>query len=103
MKPTHTLLQRSDQKRIVKVKRVRGALEAGETPLTEAEKDIIIECARELDVGEDAKMQEALISIAMKRGNDTVLTMRAINLFIQQFRGELYQHRKTKETEAELK
>jgi hypothetical protein len=32
------------------VKRVRSALEAGESPLTVAEKITIIECARALDV-----------------------------------------------------
>jgi hypothetical protein len=46
MEPIH-VLQRLNQKRLDKVKRVRGALEAGEFPVTKAEKDAIVECARE--------------------------------------------------------
>jgi hypothetical protein len=53
MEPTHTTLQRLDQLKINKVKRVRRTLEAWE-----AEKDIVIECARELDVNEDAKLRK---------------------------------------------
>ncbi len=39
-----------DQKRLDEVKRVRSALEAGKSLLTEAERDTITECTRELDV-----------------------------------------------------
>jgi hypothetical protein len=49
---------------------VRGILEAGESLLTEAKKDITLECARELDVDEDAKLQPVLVSNAMEGGND---------------------------------
>jgi hypothetical protein len=38
-----------------------------------------------------------LISIAVEGGNDPVLTMRAINLCIQQLRGKVDQHQKAKE------
>jgi hypothetical protein len=44
-----------------------------------------------------------LISIAIKGVNDPVLTMSAINLCIQQLRGEVDQHQKAKEAKAELK
>ncbi len=46
MEPIH-VLQRLDQKRLDEVIRVTDALEAGEFPLTQAEKDTIAECARE--------------------------------------------------------
>ncbi len=46
---------------------MRGTLEAGESCWTEAEKDILIECARELDVNED---QEVLTPIAIEGGNN---------------------------------
>ncbi len=49
---------------------MRGILEAGESLLTEAKKDITLECARELDVDEDAQLQEVLVPIAMEGGND---------------------------------
>jgi hypothetical protein len=49
MEPVHTL-QRSDQKSMDKVKRVRNALAAVESPSTEVERDVIMECARELEV-----------------------------------------------------
>jgi hypothetical protein len=61
--PIHTL-QRSEQKKLDKIKRVRGTLEAAESPPNEAEKATITECARELDVDEETKLQEMLLSIA---------------------------------------
>jgi hypothetical protein len=102
MEPAKTL-QRLDQKRLDKVKRARGMLESEESLLTETEKDIIIECARELNVDEEAKLQELLLSIAMEEGNGPLLTIRNINLCIQQLKGEVDQHRKAKEAEAKLK
>ncbi len=44
MESAHTL-RRSDQKRVDEFKRVRNALAAGELPLTELEREVIIECA----------------------------------------------------------
>ncbi len=55
MKPVHPL-QKLDQKRVDKVKWVRKALEAGKSPLTEAERDIIAECSRELEVNKEATL-----------------------------------------------
>jgi hypothetical protein len=46
MEPIH-VLQRLNQKRLDEVKRVMGALQAGEFPVTKGEKDNIVECARE--------------------------------------------------------
>jgi hypothetical protein len=37
---------------------MRNAMEAGESPQNKAEKNIIMECTRELDVDVEAKMQE---------------------------------------------
>jgi hypothetical protein len=57
MEPIHTL-QRSEQKRLDKIKRVRGT--------NDAEKATITECAKELDVDEETKLQEMHLSIAME-------------------------------------
>jgi hypothetical protein len=102
MEPVHTL-QRSDQKSMDKVKRVRNALAAVESPSTEVERDVIMECARELEVNEEAKLQEVLIFISMEGGNDPKATIRAISTCILQLKGEVDQHRKAKEAEAEFK
>jgi hypothetical protein len=102
MEPAHTL-QRSDQKRLNKVRSLSGILEAGESPLTEAKEDIITERARELYIVEEAKLQEGLQSTAMEGGNNPVLMIRAINLCIQQLKREVDKHRKAKEAEAKLK
>jgi hypothetical protein len=55
METVHSL-QRLEQKRLDEVKRMRRALDAGESPLTEAEKDTIAECARELHIDEQTKL-----------------------------------------------
>jgi hypothetical protein len=44
-----------------------------------------------------------LIYIAVKGGNDPVAIARVINLWLQQLRGEVEQHCKVKEAEAEAK
>ncbi len=66
-------MQRSVQKRVDEIKRIRGALDSGELPLTEAKKDIVLECAKELGVNGDAKLQEVLISIAIESGSNPAL------------------------------
>ncbi len=43
MDQTQSALQRYDQKRKDNIKRIRGTLEAGKSPLTKAKKDIILE------------------------------------------------------------
>jgi hypothetical protein len=82
---------------------VRNALEAGESPLTEAERDIIAECANSLGANEKAKLQEILISIGVLGGSDHMLTIKAINTCISLLKGEGKQHRKAKEAEADFK
>jgi hypothetical protein len=72
MEPTHSTLQRWEQKRVDDIKRIRGTLEAGELPLTETKKDIVLECAKELGVTEIAKLQEMLISIATQTAKATL-------------------------------
>jgi hypothetical protein len=56
MELTHTL-QKSDQKRVDEVKRVRNEQPAGESPLGEQEKVAIAVCARELRVNEESKIR----------------------------------------------
>jgi hypothetical protein len=82
---------------------LRNALEAGESHLSEAERGIIAEYAKEPGVNEEVKMQEILISIGMEGGIDPVLTIRPVNTCITQLREEVEQHWKAKEAEAELK
>ncbi len=59
---------------------IRGTLEAGESSLTEAKRNLILDCAKELSVNEDAKLQEVLISIAIEGMNDPVVTARVFDL-----------------------
>ncbi len=82
---------------------MRNTRQAGESPLTKAKRDVIVECARELEVNEEAKLQEGLISIGMEGGNDPVLMMKAISTCILQLKEAVEQHRKATEAEVELK
>jgi hypothetical protein len=86
MEPTHSALQRSDQNSIDEIKRVRGAVEAGELPFTKAESDIFLDYAKELYVSKDAKLKEVLISIIIDGGNNPLLMARAICLHLQQLK-----------------
>jgi hypothetical protein len=76
---SHGASTRSAEVRSEEVKRVGNTLQASESSLTEAERDVIVECARELEVSKEAKLQEVFISIGMEGGNNPVLTMRAIS------------------------
>jgi hypothetical protein len=59
MESAHTL-QRSDQKRVNEVRRVRNALAAGESPLTKLERGVIIDFAKQLGVDEESKTSAIL-------------------------------------------
>jgi hypothetical protein len=56
MEQKHSTLQRSDQKGVDEIKRIRSTLEAEESPLTEGENDTILECAKELGANGDSKL-----------------------------------------------
>jgi hypothetical protein len=78
MEPTHSALQRSDQKRVDEIRRIRGAVEVRELPLTKAESDMVLDYAKELYVSKDTKLKEVLISIIIDGGNNPLLMARAI-------------------------
>jgi hypothetical protein len=52
MEAAHTI-QRSNQKRIDEVKRIRNALASGESLLTDAERNIILSCAKVQEMDEE--------------------------------------------------
>ncbi len=56
MELTHYALQRLDQKRVDEIKWIRGASEAGESPLTETKRVTVLECAKELGITGDVKL-----------------------------------------------
>jgi hypothetical protein len=58
MQTVHTI-QRSDQKRINEVKRIRSALASGKSLLTDAERGIILFCAQILEMNREGKVKEA--------------------------------------------
>jgi hypothetical protein len=58
MQTVHTI-QRSDQKRINEVKRIRSALASGKSLLTDAERGIILLCAQILEMNREGKVKEA--------------------------------------------
>jgi hypothetical protein len=64
---------------------------------------MVLACAREPWVNEEAKLQEVLTSIVMKGGNDPVITTKVITLCLQQLKEEVEYHCKLKEAEAEAK
>jgi hypothetical protein len=52
MEAAHTI-QRSNQKRIDEVKRIRSVLASGESLLTDAERNVILSCAQVLEMDEE--------------------------------------------------
>jgi hypothetical protein len=103
VEPTHYALQRLDQKRVDEIKRIMGALEAVESPITETKRVPFLECAKELGIKGDAKLQEVLISITIDGTSDPVLTARAISPCLQQLMGKGEQYCKSKKVKAEVK
>ncbi len=64
--PTH--VQRSVHQTLDEVRRVRAAIEAGESQLTELEWGVVAECASELGVNGEAKLQEVLTFVTKEGG-----------------------------------
>jgi hypothetical protein len=83
MEAAHTV-QRSDQKRVDEVKRIRSALASGESLLTNAERSIILSCAQTLEMNVEGKVQEALSVAKEEGGEDPVCILKVINSYIRQ-------------------
>jgi hypothetical protein len=96
---------KSDQKRVEKeIKRIRNALEAGEFAPHLGKRVVILDCAKEHGVNEDAKLQEVLNSITKESGNDPVITGTGHQPLLAAAQGGRWNStRKTKEFEAEAK
>jgi hypothetical protein len=59
MEAAHTI-QRSNQKRIDEVKRIRSVLASGESLLTDAERNVILSCAQVLEMDEEGGLLNIL-------------------------------------------
>jgi hypothetical protein len=62
MESTHTI-QRSDQKKVDEVNRVRNGLAFLESPFSNQEKAAILLCAQTLGINRETKLGEALSAI----------------------------------------
>ncbi len=96
-------IQRLHQKRVNKARRIQSAIETGVSPLIEAEKGVVLECARELSVNEEAMLLDVLTSIIMEGGYDPVTTAIVLALCLQELKGKVEYHWKSKEAEAQAK
>ncbi len=71
-------IQKSDQKRVDKVKRILSALASGESVLTDAKRNAIFSCAQVLEVNGEIQVQKVLCKV--KEEGDPLLTLKIINL-----------------------
>jgi hypothetical protein len=53
-------LQRSDQNKLDKLRRIRGAMDRKESPLSESEKDFVLKCAGVMKINGEEKLQACL-------------------------------------------
>jgi hypothetical protein len=65
----HTL-QRSEHKRVDKIKRIRSALASGDSLFSVYERGTILVCAQMLGLDGETKLREALSAVSEKGGED---------------------------------
>ncbi len=82
MKSIHTL-QKSNHKRVDEVKWMRNALASGESPFSEQERAAILLSPRCLGLDGDIKLRQALSAIWDEVGDDPMLILKAINMYIR--------------------
>jgi hypothetical protein len=65
-----TTLQRPDQKKLDELRRISGTMNCAESPLTNSENALVLECAKVMHVSKEEKLQEVINFIIAKGGND---------------------------------
>jgi hypothetical protein len=95
-----TTLQRSIHKKLDKLKRIKGTMDCGESPLTENKKASVLKCAIAIEVNGEEKLQEIIDFILTKRGNDHILVTKATSSHLQLLNEDVDCYHKTEQWET---